>query len=207
MLMSVVTREFEENGLQFTPSADGNACSLPMAGSSAVYTVHVSVDDHAEQVIVLIVAPQRIPVASRLTACEYIVRVNQGLRLGGFDLDMNDGEFRFRVGIDVEGGEFVPSMLRTMFGLACTSMDAYNDGILRVVYGNIRPEDATADAVAALHLAFGHPEPVSENVDDLADDGLDIDAILRELESDSRRAEHQDADRHRRDLPGDRIAD
>lgn len=212
MLMSVVTREFEEHGFEFTPSEDGDACSLTIPGESAEYTAHVAVDDVAEQIIVLVVAPQRIPVASRMTACEYVVRVNQGLRLGGFDLDMNDGEFRFRIGIDVEGGEFVGTMLRTMFRLASASMDAYHDGMLRVAFGNIRAEDAAAEAVAAIQRAVESPAPAPDHA-------VDIDSILRELEADFQmdqqknkqmnKQQHQPqiAEPHRGELHGDRTTD
>ena len=212
MLMSVVTKEFEDHGLEFTPSPDGESCSLILHGESTKYTAHVAVDDASDQVIVLVVAPQRLPIASRLHACEYVVRVNQGLRLGGFDLDMNDGEFRFRIGIDVEGGEFVGTMLRTMFRLASSSMDAYHDGMLRVAFGNIRPEDAAADAAAAIQRAVESPESAP-------DDAVDIDAILRELEADfqmdqqkhqqqnQQQNQQQIAEPHRGELHGDRTTD
>ena len=205
MLMSVVTREFEEQGFEFTLSPDHSGCSLTLSGSSTAYTAHVVADDAAAQVVVYLVSPQRIPVASRLTACEYVVRVNQGLRLGGFDIDMNDGEFRFRIGIDVEGGELGTTMFRTLLGLACGCMNAYHDGLLRVVYGSVDPETATAEALAAVRPATEHAEPASDGVDDLSDAALDLDAIIRELESDYR-GDRQQHPPHSRRLPDDRIA-
>ena len=43
------------------------------------------------------IVPVKVPVEKRAAVCEFITRANYGLTLGNFELDMNDGEIRYKV--------------------------------------------------------------------------------------------------------------
>ena len=49
--------------------------------------------------------PIRVAEEQRQIVAELLARINYGLNIGNFELDMTDGEIRYKTSIDVEGGE------------------------------------------------------------------------------------------------------
>src|SRR5690349_1693037 len=58
-------------------------------------------------------------------AMEFITRANFGLPVGNFELDLEDGELRFRTGIDAEGSNLDVPMVRQTVLHALTALDRY----------------------------------------------------------------------------------
>lgn len=196
MLLPIVQEALDAQGWKYEVTLDGEACTFHLAGRSTRYRCLVVADDTLEQVGFLVIPPQLIPEPARAAACEYITRVNYGLRLGSFDIDLSDGEWRFRYGIDVEGGVLTSTMVRMMFAIAVGAMDAYHDGMLRVAFGGAEPAQAHADATAArqreweaMQAADGASaaETATPAGDASASDEeeIDLDAILAELLGDA----------------------
>ena len=57
------------------------------------------------QLAVYCVCSLNVPPARRAAVMELVTRANYGLRLGCFELDLDDGEVRFRASLDFEGTE------------------------------------------------------------------------------------------------------
>ena len=100
--------------------------------------------------------PMRVPETGRLGAAEYLTRANRGLRLGAFELGWDEGEVRYRVGLDYEGGD--PAIgLRNAIGDALVMYEQYHDGLLACVWGGKAPAEAVAAAERG-EVAEGTPE-------------------------------------------------
>ncbi len=182
MLIDVVREALDAEGWSYEVVAERGACVLSVSGRSTLYRCIAAADEALEQVAVLVVAPQRLPAPARVAACEYLMRVNFGLRIGSFDLDFSDGEFRFRTALDVEGGLLVPRMVQTMLGYALATMDVYHDGALRVAFGGVPAEEALAEARTVLAEETANAERLeAAESEEMA---VDIDAIIAELEQD-----------------------
>lgn len=180
MLIDVVREALDAEGWSYEVVAERGACVLSVSGRSTLYRCIAAADEGLEQVAVLVVAPQRVPEATRVAVCEYLMRVNFGLRIGSFDLDFSDGEFRFRTAVDMEGGLLAPRMVQTMLGYALATMDVYHDGVLRVAFGGAGVEAALAEARTVLA-----EETAAADRDEGGDEpAVDIDAIIAELEQD-----------------------
>jgi hypothetical protein len=104
MLIDIVREALDAEGWSYEVVTERGACVMSVSGRSTSYRCIAAADEALEQVAVLVVAPQRLPEATRVAVCEYLMRVNFGLRIGSFDLDFSDGEFRFRTALDIEGG-------------------------------------------------------------------------------------------------------
>lgn len=89
--------------------------------------------------------PIRLPEEGRLAAAEYLTRANRGLRLGAFELGWDEGEVRYRVGLDYEGADPATG-LRNAIGDALVMYEQYHAGLLAVAGGELSPADAVARA-------------------------------------------------------------
>lgn len=81
----------------------------------------------------------------RAAICDYLQRANFGLRWGNFEMDMNDGEIRYKVLVDCgDDADHLPtdSLLRRSFYFPPAMLDKYGDGMLSVMYGMETPEAA-----------------------------------------------------------------
>ena len=71
--------------------------------SDTAWLVFLQTREDARQVIVYSVLVSNVLEERRQAAAEYLTRANYGLWLGNFELDMADGEVRYKTSIDVEG--------------------------------------------------------------------------------------------------------
>lgn len=85
------------------------------------------------------VAPLQRPVVM-----EYLTRVNCGLPVGGFVMDLNTGDVRFKVGVDVPDGVLTTAMVRSAAYTCVQTLDRYFPGVIAVIHGGLSPEAALA---------------------------------------------------------------
>jgi hypothetical protein len=126
---------------------DDTTILIRVQGRRFLVTLCVCVDDAARMIACYGILPVQVAPERRLSVAEAIVRINQGLRIGCFDLDFDDGEVRFRVGCDVEGGALTQHMALTMFGAVSGSVDRFGPALMSVIFGQVSPEDAARRAL------------------------------------------------------------
>lgn len=99
-----------------------------------------------EQLMFYVVAPVKVPVAARGPVAEFVTRANYGMRIGNFELDMSDGEVRYKSALDFEGVELAARLVQNLVYPAVSTMDRYLPGLLSVVKG----QASAAEAIAAV---------------------------------------------------------
>ena len=75
---------------------------------------------------------------------EFITRANFGLPVGNFEVDLEDGELRFKAGIDVEGSQLDVPMVRQLVYSSLVTLDRYLPGLEGVLEHNESPKDAVS---------------------------------------------------------------
>lgn len=88
-----------------------------------------------------VTAPERL----RPAVAEFLTYANYGLTLGNFELDLRDGEIRYKTSIDVTGQELTSALLEPLVLANLGTMDRYLPGIMKVCYGNVPPDEAVAE--------------------------------------------------------------
>ena len=78
----------------------------------------------------------------RLAVAEYITRANFNMRNGNFELNMEDGEIRFKTYFHVGAGALDPAGARIAIMLPFLMIDRYGDGLLEVLFGFKSPKEA-----------------------------------------------------------------
>ena len=82
------------------------------------------------------------PEDRRAAAAEFITRANYGLLIGNFEMDLEDGEIRYKTSIDVEGDRLSTSLIRQLVNVNIDTMDKYIPGFAAVIAGGIEPKVA-----------------------------------------------------------------
>lgn len=131
--------------------------SLP----DAEWHVYAWARDDASELLVHSVLPYHVPVERRTEAALFLTRANLGLSLGNWELDLDDGEVRFKTCLDLNGEPPVPGLIKPQFDANLYTTHTYLAGLAAVVGG--------VDAAAAIKLAepsaSTDPTPSTETVE------------------------------------------
>lgn len=86
--------------------------------------------------------PIRIPAPKRVRVAEYLLRANYGLVIGNFELDLDEGELRFRTSLDIKDAAFTSELLKPLVYTNVRMMDRYLPGLMAVLYDEVTPKAA-----------------------------------------------------------------
>jgi len=120
-----------------------------LRGDVSTYWTAARVEDDLFQVACY--SPMLIPQGSRRDTAEAVVRANYGLRIGKFEMDLEDGEIRFQVSQILDGDAVGEAAIDRMIGTAVNMLDTYLPAFMSVVYGNEEP----GDAIRRVEAGFG----------------------------------------------------
>ncbi len=141
-LLDTAWRFFEEDDWAFEPLENGSALRCGFEGDSGSFTCYAQEHEEKEQFVFYSVAPFQAPEAMRSAVAEYLTRANYGLAIGNFEMDYADGEVSFKTSMDAEGVEFTEAMVKNLVYANVLTTDRYLPGLMRVIYGGIKPEEA-----------------------------------------------------------------
>lgn len=79
---------------------------------------------------------------TRLAVAEYLTRVNFNMRNGNFELNMADGEIRFKTYVHVGSSELDMNASRLAITLPFAMFNRFGDGLLDVLFGFKSPREA-----------------------------------------------------------------
>ena len=124
---------------------------------NATFDLVLETSEAQEEFFVYVYWPTRVPPDRCGAVAELMARINYGMRLGNFELDMRDGEIRYKVSVDVEGAQLVPQMIENMVRAALSTADRYAPAIMSCSYGDknaldalrVVREEATDEVVAS----------------------------------------------------------
>ena len=142
-LMSVVRGFFDAEGWSYEELPGRSMIRLGYGRPDDLsWVCYAQTAEADEQFVFYSVPPLGVPEDRRPAVTEFITRANFGLRIGTFELDLDDGEVRLRAGIDVEGDSLSAALVRQVVFASVTLMERYLPGLLAVV--NIGADPALA---------------------------------------------------------------
>ena len=114
--------------------------------------------DDTHQFVFYSIFPEGVRDRRRDHVMEFLTRVNYGLAVGNFEIDLDDGEVRFKTSIDIEGSALTLELWRHIVYLNVTTMDTYFHGIAAVADG----ECSAREMVAAIEADEFSPEGIDK---------------------------------------------
>jgi hypothetical protein len=142
-VFETIIEYFERDGWKYRRLPGHDALEMGLSGEKGTYRLVVVVDGERSIVRFLTFLEGKVPETRRREVMEYLTRANYGLLLGNFELDLGDGEVRFKVGTDIEGIAFSYEQYQSTLYVSVAMMDRYVPGLQKVVQGS-------ADAAAAI---------------------------------------------------------
>src|SRR5688500_12466181 len=95
----------EEFGLKYYALGDGNFLTH-FTGQNGKWQVFCTISGtrlHCYSVL-----PTIVPQEKQREVMEYLTRANYGLSIGNFEMDLRDGEIRYKSSVDMADGELTP---------------------------------------------------------------------------------------------------
>jgi hypothetical protein len=141
MIMDALVKFFQEDDWKAVSVVQvEESLRAQVAGDNGTWQFYAYAREKTECALFYSVCPVFAPESKRAQAAEYITRANQGLRLGNFEMDYDDGEIRYKTSIDVEGHELVSPLIKQLVSSNISMMDRYLPGIMKVIYTDTSPE-------------------------------------------------------------------
>jgi hypothetical protein len=134
-MQAALTTVLEEDQLVYELSDEGDHLRVRSLAQSGEWVVIGQWSEADAQLAVYCVCTLVVPEPLRISVMELVTRANFGLRLGCFELDLDDGELRFRASADLEGTEAQPATARALLYTAVATMNRYLPALIDVIDG------------------------------------------------------------------------
>lgn len=116
-----------------------------MQGKNAKFSGVAFINPDKHFLVFYAVLPVRIPEEKRAEIAFFLTRANYNMMIGNFELDLSDGEVRYKSALDFEGFLLNPSLIKNAIYPTATMMDKYYPGIMSILYGGKSAEEAIAE--------------------------------------------------------------
>lgn len=159
----------------FKQDDDGDLATLKFTheGDCGDFDGYVEISNSRSLIVMYLYAPSALPEKSFALVMDAVARINQDMIVGNVEIvRKKENLFRFRAGIDVEGGDLSTIMLDNLLGIAIGTLERYFPAILSICFAGITPEEAIARAreeetddalTEKLIVDLSPPQPLPEN--------------------------------------------
>ncbi len=120
-------KHLEENDFKFDAHDDDLVITMTVHGEDLPQPTIIRVLDERDVFQILSPIPYHIPEDKRVDAAVAVSVANYGMINGSFDLDMSDGEIRFRVAQGYRGMELSDEFMDYILSIVFYTTDKYND--------------------------------------------------------------------------------
>ena len=143
--MSLISTAFEalfEREKWKYQKRDERTYTFGFRGKNNRYNFWAFISTSETSISVYSIIPMSAPEAKRLEIADYLHRANYDMVIGNFELDMRDGEIRFKASADYGDEEPHLDRLDKLIDCCLAMADKYCPGIGMIVFGNSTPEQA-----------------------------------------------------------------
>jgi|TARA_B110000459_G_C16422790_1_gene408212 hypothetical protein len=157
-LMAVVREFLDGEQIVATDANQPDTVFFRFEGEQLTWQCFVDVREDLHQVLVYSVYPDKVPTLRRLNAAEYLTRINYGLPVGNFEMDLTDGEVRFKASLDCSGDRLSVALMRQLIRASATLTDRFAEGLRLVAEQAVSP----IEAVRITEGRDPHPQAVDQ---------------------------------------------
>lgn len=133
---------FTEDDWNFTKLQGESVLQLPFQGKNGRWSCYAKAREEKKQFVFYSLCPITAPKDKRPAVAEFLTLANYGLMIGNFELDLNDGEIRYKTSIDIVGDRLSFALIKNLVYTNVTMMDEYLPGILLVINDDTSPQEA-----------------------------------------------------------------
>jgi hypothetical protein len=124
LLIEVVERFLSATEWSFE-RLDESLLRLAVHGEQGDWVILVQTDEEDQRCIVYSVYPDLVPESRRQAMAAILIQENYEIPIGNFEMDLIDGEVRFRTSIEVVDGQMSAEWFERMFTMNISMTDGY----------------------------------------------------------------------------------
>ncbi|MCX7017712.1 MAG: YbjN domain-containing protein [Candidatus Sumerlaeota bacterium] len=144
---AMLVKHLKKYKIGFAEDADNKTVFIYMTGGKGHgrhLKARISPNDNVLQVLGEL--PVKVPVKRRAAMMEAVTRATYDMCIGGFDMDVRDGEVRFRAVTLLPDGGPTDAMITECINCTVAMLDRYSETFYRVIYRGVSPEKAVLGA-------------------------------------------------------------
>lgn len=137
----------EDMELNFALEEENHRIRFSMDTEAMKEVRFMAYQENPHTMLFLTYLPMKINEDKRAEVSEYLTRANYGLHVGNFEMDMRDGEVRYKT-TGVCDTDTMPSLdvIRRLTYIGFSMFDRYVPSLMSIVYGNKTPDEAIVEA-------------------------------------------------------------
>ena len=121
---TTVIEYLQANGIEYEEASEG-VLRLRYGGQNGEWICLIKLDEATQQCAVYSVLPDLIPEKGRKACAVMLAYTNYDLTIGNFEIDLEDGELRYRTAIDLSGDRLTPALFENLLTTNVNTMDRY----------------------------------------------------------------------------------
>lgn len=138
-----VMKMLDKHNFNYKRDDDNLVINIKMHGDDIPMDFTLKVDQKRDLVIVSSMLPFKFNMDRVVAGAVAVCNINYLLADGSFDLDVRDGELSFKLTSSYKDSLLSEESLEYMFGIACGTVDKYNDKLLLISEGHMDPFSIT----------------------------------------------------------------
>lgn len=138
-LLQTVQTFFQQDGWDFRLLNQAQTLQLAFQGNHDRWTCYAQTNEVQQHFVFYSIAPITVPSEKRMAIAEFLCRVNDGMVIGNFEINFENGEIRYKTSIDVNGDRLTNALIKQLVYNNVLTMDQYLPGIKAVVEVGILP--------------------------------------------------------------------
>lgn len=143
-ILDTVKTFLETDEWSFFQIPDQPLLFVEFQGDNGQWKGLAQADDEHAQFVFYSISPVSAPEEQIGRVADFLTRANFGMIIGNFEIDLEDGQIRFKTSIDVEGSQLDAAMVKRLVYTNVLTMDKYLPGINAVIQDDVRPDEAIA---------------------------------------------------------------
>ena len=130
----IVERYFHKSGDKYVDLGEKHILSFTKC-EDCVFFLNYNCVEEAHTLVLIGQRPDLIPEGFRPQVAELLTRANCYLKIGNFGMDYSDGEFHFRIGVDVQGSNLSIEMVDNCTGITRFMLETMYPCIKKLING------------------------------------------------------------------------
>ena len=143
-LRAQVEAMLQEDGWQYAPVEGQPTLAMGFRGQNGSWMCYTHIDEERGVLVIYSVTAKAVPEQARQAMADFLTRANFGLVVGNFEMDLSDGETRFKTSVELGQTEADAQFLRRLLHVNVATLDRYLPGIEGVAQGRTSPMEAIA---------------------------------------------------------------
>ena len=135
---------FETDGWPMVEVEPATVLQVTFQGDHGQWLCYAQLQEDHRQLVFYSVLPMQVSEEKRMAIAQFMICANNGLALGNFELDLEDGTIRFKTSLRSPNTDLSVDVIQDVVYTNVLTVDQYLPGILQILYSNTEPNVAIA---------------------------------------------------------------